>query len=82
MRHYFHVSWSPETFVVNVGFQWKMGLIIIAGLNALWFWFGEHSKLVKLADGEQAEPTAKVIAIASLLLWLAVISVARWMAFL
>lgn len=75
-------SWSPDTFVTNVGFQWKMGLIFIAGLNALWFWFGEHTKLVKLADGEQAEPTAKVIAIVSLLLWLGVISVARWMAFL
>ncbi|MDG2090147.1 MAG: hypothetical protein P8J61_03420 [Gammaproteobacteria bacterium] len=75
-------SWSPETFVSNTGFQWKMGLILIAGLNALWFWFGEHTKLVKLADGEQAEPTAKVIAMVSLLLWLAVISVARWMAFL
>lgn len=75
-------SWSPDTFVSNVGFQWKMGLILIAGLNALWFWFGEHAKLVKLADGEQAEPAAKVIAIVSLLLWLGVISVARWMAFL
>ena len=75
-------SWSPDTFIANVGFQWKMGLIMIAGLNALWFWFGEHAKLVKLADGEQAEPTAKAIAIISLLLWLGVISVARWMAFL
>jgi len=38
--------------------------------------------MVKLADGEQAEPTAKAIAIISLLLWLGIISVARWMAFL
>lgn len=75
-------SWSPDTFVTNVGFQWKMGLIALAGLNALWFWFGEHSKLVQLADGEQAELPAKVIAILSLVLWLLVISVARWMAFL
>jgi len=59
-----------------------MGLILLAGLNALWFWFGEHTKLVKLADGEQAETAAKVIAIVSLLLWLAVINVVRWMAFL
>ena len=44
--------------------------------------FEEHAKLVKLADGEQAETAAKVIAIISLLLWLSVISVARWMAFL
>lgn len=75
-------SWSPESYAGNVGFQWKMGLIIIAGLNALWFWFGEHKKLVNLADGEPAPTTAKVIGIVSLLLWLSVVGVARWMAFL
>ncbi len=75
-------AWSPDTFAANVGFQWKLGLIFIAGLNALWFWFGEHSKLVVLADGEEAPMTAKVIGILSLILWLCVISVARWMAFL
>lgn len=75
-------SWSPPAYAGNIGFQWKMGLIIIAGLNALWFWFGEHSKLVKLADGEQAPMSAKVIAILSLVLWLSVVGVARWMAFL
>ncbi|MAM69826.1 MAG: hypothetical protein CMP91_01605 [Gammaproteobacteria bacterium] len=75
-------AWSPFTYAGNVGFQWKMGIIFIAGLNALWFWFGEHNKLINLADGEQAPVSAKVIAIVSLLLWLIVISVARWMAFL
>lgn len=31
---------DPFRYFPNIAFQWKMGLIVIAGLNALWFWFG------------------------------------------
>ena len=58
-----------------------MGLVIIAGLNALWFWFGEHKELVQLADGEDAEFRAKVIAGLSLLIWVIVIILGRFMPF-
>ena len=68
---------NPFRYFPNIAFQWKMGLIVIAGLNALWFWFGEHKILQQLADGEDAEFRAKVIALISVAVWVAVIIFGR-----
>ena len=68
---------DPYRYSVNLAFQWKMGLIVVAGLNALWFWFGEHKELKRLADGEDAAFRAKVIAFLSLIIWVAVIVLGR-----
>lgn len=68
---------DPFRYLPNIGFQWKMGLIVITGINALWFWFGEHKELCQLADGEDADFRAKVIALVSLLLWVAIIVCGR-----
>src|SRR5690554_2942631 len=46
---------DPFRYAYNLSFQWKMGLIFLAGVNALWFWFGEHAKLSRLAVGEDAD---------------------------
>lgn len=64
---------NPFRYFPNIAFQWKMVLIVIAGLNALWFWLGEHKELCQLADGEEAPFRAKVIAAVSLALWVLVI---------
>ncbi len=68
---------NPFRYFPNIAFQWKMGLIVIAGLNALWFWFGEHKILEQLADGEDAEFRAKVIAFLSIAIWVGVIIFGR-----
>lgn len=73
---------DPFRYFPNIAFQWKMGLIMLAGLNALWFWFGEHKELSKLADGEDADFRAKVIALGSLLIWVGVIVLGRMMPYL
>ena|SRR5690554_1608896 len=73
---------DPYRYAFNFSFQWKMALIFVAGVNALWFWFGEHAKLVKLADGEQADFSAKLIAGLSLLIWVAVIVLGRLIPYL
>jgi hypothetical protein len=39
------VASQPMVYMENVVLQWKMVLIVIAGNNALWFWFGEHKEL-------------------------------------
>ena len=75
------IASNPERYGPNIAFQWKMGLVLIAGLNALWFWFGEHKELSQLADGEDAEFRAKVIARVSLLIWVVVIILGRFMPF-
>jgi hypothetical protein len=75
------IASNPERYGPNIAFQWKMGLVLIAGLNALWFWFGEHKELSQLADGEDAEFEAKVIAGVSLIIWVVVIILGRFMPF-
>lgn len=73
---------DPFRYFPNTGFQWKMGLIAIAGINALWFWFGEHKELVRLADGEDAPFRAKVIAFVSVAIWVGVIILGRMIPYL
>lgn len=68
---------DPMAYLDNIGFQWKMALIVIAGINALWFWFGEHEELSRLADGQDAPFRAKVIALLSIVIWVAVIVLGR-----
>jgi hypothetical protein len=50
----------------------------LAGINALWFWVGEHSRLVSLPDGVAAQGNARLIAWLSLLFWIAVIVLGRF----
>ena len=78
----FFFTGDPFRYYFNLAFQWKMGLIVLAGINALWFWFGEHAKLSRLADGEQADFGAKIIAAASLLIWIGVIILGRLIPYL
>ena len=73
---------DPFRYYYNTAFQWKMAMIVLAGINALWFWFGEHTKLAKLAVGEEAEIPAKMIAFISLALWIGVIVMGRLIPYL
>ena len=76
------IAADPYRYFFNLSFQWKMGLIFIAGVNALWFWLGEHAKLVQLTDGQQADFPAKVIAAISLAAWVGVIIFGRLIPYL
>lgn len=78
----FFFAGDPFRYFYNIAFQWKMGLIVLAGINALWFWFGEHAKLSRLADGEQADFGAKMIALMSLVIWVIVIVLGRLIPYL
>ncbi len=73
---------DPYYYFQNMGFQWKMGMIGVAGLNALWFWFGEHAELKGLADGQNAPFRAKVIALISIVVWVIVIVLGRMIPYL
>ena len=73
---------NPYGYIFNLAFQWKIGLIFLAGVNALWFWIGEHARLVQLAEGEQADFPAKVIAGLSLVIWVTVIVLGRLIPYL
>jgi hypothetical protein len=68
---------DPFRYAVNIGFLIKMGLVVLAGLNALWFEFAERRKLEALPEDVEVDAQAKLIAAFSLLLWIGVIVYGR-----
>lgn len=72
---------NPFRYYPNVAFRLKMLLILIAGLNALWFQFVELPRVRNLPPGAQTSLTVKFVAALSLLLWIAVIVAGRFMPF-
>jgi hypothetical protein len=74
-------SHDPYVYAFNISFRIKMLLIVIAGLNALWFRLGVFLDLERWGPGIEASRLAKVISAASLIIWLAVITAGRYIAF-
>ena len=57
--------------ISGVVFFWKMALVMLAGLNAIYFTVFDEAWA--LEPGEEAPITAKVVAVSALLLWIGVI---------
>lgn len=61
---------APEQYTANVAFFWKIGLLIVAVFNGLYFTV--YDKAWALAPGADAAPLSKVMAASALLLWIGV----------
>lgn len=72
-------SVDPLGFGTNPSFRVKMLLILLAGLNALWFELGFSGKLSSWGAGVDAPLQAKFICGLSLLLWSGVITAGRFL---
>ena len=72
---------DPYVYAYNTSFRIKMLLIVIAGLNALWFRLGVFLDLERWGPGIEASRLAKIISAVSLVVWLAVITAGRYIAF-
>lgn len=72
---------DPFTYAFNPSFRLKMLLILLSGLNALWFRLGVFLDLDTWGPGIEASRLAKVISATSLALWIAVITCGRFIAF-
>ena len=72
---------DPWVYAFNTSFRLKMILILVAGLNALWFRLGVFLDLESWGPGIEASRLAKVISAMSLLIWIAVITAGRYIAF-
>ena len=70
---------NPAMYWENTAFIVKMVAVLLAGLNALIFTVWEHPKVVALGPGEDAPPSARFFAAASLLLWFTVLLLGRWL---
>ena len=70
----------PEQYTQNVALHWKVVLMLIAAANALYFTLFEEAWA--LGPGDDAPPTAKVIAASTIFLWIGVIYFGRMMPFI
>lgn len=71
---------SATRYYINLPFQLKIGLIVLAGLNMLLFHFGEYRNVGQW-DHTQAPARARVAAALSLTFWALVVVFGRWIGF-
>jgi hypothetical protein len=74
-------SAHPHDFISNKVFQLKLSLIGVAGLNALMFHKGVYRSVESWNAGAPAPSMARAHALASLAIWIAVISCGRSLAY-
>lgn len=72
---------DPWTYYFNMSFRLKMLLILLSGINAMWFRVGVFLDLEKWGPGIETSRLAKLISAISLLLWIGVITAGRYIAF-
>ncbi|HWA21036.1 MAG TPA: DUF6644 family protein [Caulobacterales bacterium] len=68
---------NPEGYATNWMFWLKMSLIILAGLNALYFTLFEQPRVLRTPEGQSFDAQTRVAAALSLLIWVAVIVAGR-----
>lgn len=73
---------DPHRYFVNISFHIKMVLLLLAGLNFLYFKFKVQQLLVDIGPGQSAPGIAKFSGAASLVLWLGVLSYGRLIPYL
>ena len=72
----------PDFYILNIVFQLKMFTILLAGTTLLVFYCtSAFRSLEHIGPGEDAPPFAKFIAAGSIVLWIAVIVLGRYIPF-
>lgn len=71
------ITFDPFGYWLNPAFKIKMVLIVIAGLNALWFALLGHRLVLSGPDNESQAAIVKISATLSLVVWFAVMIFGR-----
>jgi hypothetical protein len=66
----------------NLGFQIKMALIVVAGLNALVFHMIAYQSIGKWENDPVGPISARAAGLISILLWFGIVAAGRWIAYL
>jgi hypothetical protein len=67
----------PFSYYANISFRWKMLLILLAGINAAWFWLRQQARVLASAEGADLDTDVKITAWLSLVFWVGVIVMGR-----
>ena len=76
----FFVGAPPSFYVTNAIFFWKLAMILIGGVNALYFTVFEQAWMLKADDAPPM--AAKVAAASGILLWVGVIYCGQMLPFI
>jgi uncharacterized membrane protein len=71
---------QPEQYIENIALQWKVVLIVLGGINVLYFTIFDHAW--SLEPGEDAPLSGKVMAVFTIAVWIGVIYLGRMMPFI
>jgi hypothetical protein len=69
---------DPFRYYPNIAFRLKMLFVVLAGLNAIWFKLALATKDEAALDERRVATLAKIIAAVSLMLWVGVIVMGRF----
>ena len=75
------ISNAAKLYVNNTMFQFKLGLIALAGINALAFHFTIYQRVTAWDLSPVTPLHARLAGAASLLLWIGVVTAGRWTGF-
>ncbi len=73
---------GAEKLYANAAFRWKLGLLVVAGLNPLVFHRGVYRRVAEWDDAERAPWEARVAAVVSLVVWAGIVITGRAIAYL
>ncbi len=68
---------DPMRYAINIGFQIKMGLVLLAGVNAAFYYWKIHPGMHAWAMDADSPPIAKFVAYASMATWTSVLLCGR-----
>jgi hypothetical protein len=68
---------DPFRYYPNIAFRLKMLLVLLAGLNALWFKISIYPLTMNTPEKADISKAAKTVAVLSLVFWFAVIVMGR-----
>jgi hypothetical protein len=71
------IATNPFLYFTNPAFFWKLGFILLGGLNALWFTFAEYRQVAGLPTDAVAPMPARIMAATSLGMWTLVLLLGR-----
>ena len=72
---------TPDQYLFNAAFRWKVTFIAIAGLNVMVFYARTFRRLLETPPGTTPPAAARVAGAVSLLAWIGVMSAGRLLTF-
>lgn len=73
---------DPHRYAVNIGFQLKMLLYVLAGINALWYQLKLAPRVDALPAGSEIPVDARIVGALSLAMWFGVLIFGRLIPFI